>query len=115
MNQMRKCHLIESTPKENDLIPTSERFIVIKVLVEISHIFRYILKCNKCGQLFFYEFYEEIDWVKGKDPQWNTYIPVNTVEEAELLNKKSQLELLGVTPRLQNDLVEDSNTVKWIR
>ncbi len=32
-----------------------------------SHFQRYLLKCRECGQLYFFEFLEEIDWSHGKD------------------------------------------------
>jgi len=32
-----------------------------KSYVEDSHIIRRLLKCEECGQLYFYEFYETID------------------------------------------------------
>lgn len=109
------CHLVETTPSEDNLVPTKDHFEVIKTFVDESHLFRYLLKCKKCGQLFFYEFYEEIDWKEGKDSQYSTYIPVNSKEEAEDLNKKSQIELLGVLPRLQSDFVGDKKTIKWAK
>lgn len=110
-----ECHLIESTPTESDLDSAHKNFIHVKTLIDESHLFRYILKCNRCGQLYFYEFNEEINWSGGNDSQYNTYIPVNTVEEAEGLYSNSQLELLGINPRLQCDFVGDKTTIRWIR
>jgi hypothetical protein len=43
-----------------------------------SHLSRRLLKCRECAQLYFFEFYEEIDWLDSKDPQYVTYIPVET-------------------------------------
>lgn len=110
-----QCHLMTSVPSEDDLVPISLRFDVLKVYVDESHIFRYLLKCKKCPQLYFFEFYEEIDWEKGNDPQYSTYVPVLNIQEADKINNYSQLELLKVTPRLQDDFVKEKKTRRWIR
>lgn len=60
-----------------------------------SHLMRRLYRCQKCGQLYFYEFYEEIDWVGGEDPQYRTLIPVADERSAELLNRKAPIELLA--------------------
>ena len=115
MKKTLTCHFLKSTPTESDIVPATDQFDEIKTLVDESHLIRRILKCKKCGQIFFYEFYEEIDWIEGKDPQYRTFIPVDTIEEAQELNKKSEMELLGVFPRLQSDFVGDTKTIKWVR
>ncbi len=116
METKLRCHLIEGTPTESDLSPSDAHFDVIKTFEEDSHLSRRILKCKRCGQLYFYEFYEEIDWKEGNDSQYCTYIPIETVEEAEELNKKSQFALLGVVPRLQDDFLQDgTKTIEWMR
>lgn len=55
-----------------------EGFELLEQYVHESHLRRYLLKCRECGQLYFFEFYEEIDWQKGNDPQSTKYIPVST-------------------------------------
>jgi len=78
-------------------------------------LFRYVLKCDRCGQLYFFEFYETIDWIEGNDPQYTTYIPVNTIEEAQELNKLSELELLIIVPRLQADFLQNGKRdIRWV-
>jgi hypothetical protein len=77
-----------------------ERFELIATYISESHLWRYLLKCRECGQLYFFQFYEEIDWDDGDDPQYSMYIPVETDEEVEVLSKTSPLELLEYTPRL---------------
>lgn len=64
------------------------------------------------GQLYFFEFYEEIDWEGGNDPQYTTYIPVETNEEIETLKKSSPLELLQFFPRLQIDFPKEAKEPK---
>lgn len=57
------------------------------------HNSRDLKKCNTCGQLYFSEFHEEIDFRSGDDQEYYTFIPVNDTETAEKLNKLSRLEL----------------------
>jgi hypothetical protein len=59
-----------------------------------SHLMRHLMKCNACGQLYFHEFYEIVDWKDGNDAQYSTWIPIEDVESADWLNKMSPLELL---------------------
>lgn len=116
MDKKIMCHLMNGTPSESELVPTSEHFTCLNTFVDESHLFRYLLQCKKCRQLYFFEFYEEIDWEAGDDPQYCTYIPINTAEEADELNKKNQLELLGVLPRLQHDSGKgNTGEVRWMR
>lgn len=115
MNKSEICHLIQTTPVVTDLLPTSEHFHLIKTYEHESHLFRFLLSCKLCGQLYFFEFYEEIDWENGDDPQYTTYIPVNSTTEADNLHTLSPIELLAVTPRLQFDTGRgNSEVVRWM-
>ena len=91
-------------------------FELIDTYAQESHWWRYLLKCRECGQLYFFEFYEEIDWIGGNDPQYSTYIPVETQEEIETLKKTSPLTLLKFSPRLQSDWPAKANKRKiyWV-
>ena len=91
-------------------------FEVVETFVEESHWRRALLKCRECGQLYFYEFHEEIDWVGGNDPQYRTYIPVETAEEITTLKETSTLELLAFGPRLQKDWPSDAEKPRayWV-
>ena len=82
-----------------------------------SHLSRRLLKCRECGQLYFYEFYEEIDWDDGDDSQWQTYVPVKTEEEIEILKATGQTSLMKHSPRLQLDWPKGQKIKKvfWIR
>jgi hypothetical protein len=62
-----------------------------------SHLIRKLLRCKECGHLYFYEFYEEIDWREGKDAQYWTWIPVDDQESAEQLSKLSVIHVLAYT------------------
>ena len=104
MDTQIQCHLFEKTPSKEDIEYIHTHFKHIKEYVDESHLFRYLLKCDKCGQLYFYEFNEEIDWQDGDDSQYNTYIPVKSEEEADEMNKKNSFELLAIKPRIQHDV-----------
>jgi len=99
------------------LEPVGQLFELLETYEEESHFWRYLLKCRECSQLYFYEFYEEIDWEKGNDSQQSTYIPVNSQEEVETLKMKSSFELQQCFPRLQKDLPRDAEhpTARWLK
>ena len=79
-----------------------------------SHLIRRLLKCKKCGQLYFYEFYEEIDWQEGNDPQYRTWIPVDDIESANQLNTLSIFEILKF-PSIRCDWPHDQEEMKIYR
>jgi len=94
-----------------------DRFERIDTFVQESHWWRYLLRCRECGQLYFFEFSEEVDWEHGNDPQYTTYIPVETIEEGEALSKQTSMELLNRHPRLQKDFPKSAAkpAVRWVR
>ena len=103
----KQCHLWK-TPNLDDF-----KFERVETYVESSHFDRGLLKRPECGQLYYWEFYEVIDWDEGKDKMYSTYIPIDYDKTLiEGLNKKSPLELLAITPRLQWD---PDGTLKWIK
>jgi hypothetical protein len=98
------------------LHPVRQGFELLETYEEESHWWRYLLKCRECGQKYFFEFYEEIDWDEGKDPQYCTYIPVETSEEVEALRQTSPFELVKFSPRLQVDFPKGAKEriVRWM-
>ena len=80
-----------------------ERFDVVETFVDESHLTRALLKCRECGQLYFHEFYERIDWDDGDDAQYWTYIPVPARDEAERMKDAGVFDLMLYVPRLQWD------------
>jgi hypothetical protein len=102
---------------ERILNATAEgRFETVETFVDENHCHRSLLKCRECGQLYFFEFYEEIDWAGGNDPQYCTYIPVDTHEEISALKKTDRWGILMFAPRLQKDWPRDAEKPKvyWI-
>ncbi len=93
-----------------------DRFERLETYVDENHLMRRLLRCRECGQLYFYEFYEEIDWEDGDDPQFVTYIPVEKPDDIERLKKASSVELSKYFPRLQRDFPKDASTptVRWV-
>jgi len=69
-------------------------FDVLKTFLEDSHMVRRLLRCKECGHLYFYEFYEEIDWQEGKDGQYWTWIPVDDEGSGECLSRLTVMEVL---------------------
>jgi hypothetical protein len=115
MKNPTQCHLWD---KENltakDL---HDSFAVVERFVEEPHHSRSLRRCKECGQLYFHEFYEWVDWVNGNDPQYQTYIPVESRDEIETLLNATKFTLLAFSPRLQSDFPKDAQEPKvyWIR
>ena len=86
------CHLWNNKKlSKNDLYNSLE---VVEVYDDDSHQMRSLKRCKKCGQLYFYEFKEFIDWKEGNDAQYRTYIPVEQKEDAEKLSNESGFSIL---------------------
>src|ERR1700694_1227638 len=79
-------------------------FESVRTFVDEDHWSRDLLKCRECGQLYVHDFYEKINWNGGDDSQFVTYIPVETNEEIEMLEKVSYLEILRFYPHLGKDI-----------
>ncbi|HEX2328656.1 MAG TPA: hypothetical protein VHN74_08030 [Candidatus Angelobacter sp.] len=115
MKQPTQCHLWQAeTLTPDDLygcFDTLEEFGE-----EDTHLRRSLMRCKSCGQLYYYEFHEWIDWTGGNDPQYRTWIPVESREEIDALNQTSPLTLLKFLPRLQSDFPKDTNEPKvfWV-
>lgn len=101
-NRPARCRLWQKP----DLTPADLRpqdFSVLETYLEESHHMRRLLQCRACGQLYFYEFTEAIDWAAGNDPQYRVYIPVSALAEAQRLSSLPPSELLSLLPRLHVD------------
>lgn len=99
-----------------ELVTTKDYFEIVEVFEDESHLIRRLLKCRECNQLYFYEFYETIDWENGNDPQYRSYIPVETKDEIETLKNASVFDLMKFSPRLQRDFPKDAETptTQWV-
>lgn len=106
-----QCHLWTKDPLQWD---DMDSFIELERYLDESHLIRKLVKCTVCGQLYYYEFYEEIDWENGEDPQYRLFMPITNKEAVIKLNKLSNIDLLHHTPRLQFDWT-GKKTVKWVK
>jgi hypothetical protein len=108
-----ECHLWNEKEIARDVLKTSLK--LVKTYEDESHLSRNLLQCQQCGHLFFFEFYEIVDWENGNDAQYSTWIPVDDVESADGLNKLSPIELLGyraIKVRFPSD-AEKPTTPHW--
>jgi hypothetical protein len=92
-----------------------ELFELIDTYADESHLKRYLLKCRECGQLYFFEFYEWVDWENGNDPQYSKYIPISNLDDAEMLKNAEPHDLLRFSPSLNIDFPKDAEapTMYW--
>ncbi len=111
----KNCHLWQKEDLSSQDL-SLENFELLETFADDSHFWRYLLKCKECGQLYFYEFYEWIDWEEGNDPQYVKFIPVETKYEIETLKKTNIFELLKFSPRLHQDYPQaaDKPEVFWV-
>jgi hypothetical protein len=91
-------------------------FELLDTYAKESHWWRYLLKCRECGQLYFFEFDEDIDWDEGNDPQYSIYIPVESDDQIAMLKDTSPLQLLRFFPRLQKVFPKDAEapSAHWV-
>ncbi len=101
LRQPTQCALWEHP--ERALGKFSKTFELVEEYVDDRHLERSLWKCQECGQLYFREWYERIDWEKGDDKVYVTLIPVRTPEEITALKETDVFSLLRYYPRLQLD------------
>ncbi len=88
----------------------SDIFEEVETYEDSSHLTRSLYKCRECGQLYFFEWYEWVDWEKGNDKMYSTLVPVETREDGEGLSRTTIYTLLTYIPRLQ----WDGGTPAWV-
>lgn len=84
--EIKKCCLFNNSETE---FKDNKDFVVVKKYGEISapnECTRSLLKCNKCGALFLYQF---LEW---NDSYYNDYIQVENEEQADKLNGELTFE-----------------------
>ena len=87
-----KCHLW-TAPLTKEVLFFG--FDDVKCYLNSYHNTRELKKCKVCGQLYFAEYYEEINFSGDEDDVYYTFIPVDSVEMGDRLNDLSMLELGG--------------------
>lgn len=109
MKQMKKpiqCHLW----KKKNITLKDLDFNQVKKFEDSSHFARSVLSCKQCGQLYFYEFLEFVDFDGGDDKMYAVHIPIDP-QDIEKLQAKSSFELLRYIPRL---LWDYDSKIYWI-
>lgn len=87
MNNYKNCHLW-TTPELTTADAGFPNLEIIKTYEEDSHNSRRLVRCVRCGQLYYKEFFEEIDWIGGEDPQYQTLVPVPDEATADAMGAK---------------------------
>lgn len=115
MTKPVQCHLWTKEDFYRDDLNRDD-FELIETLVDESRFSRWLVQCKECGQLYFVEFYEEIDWIDGDDSQYVTYVPVKTADEIEKLKKSNIFEIMLFQPCLRKDYPKGAEKPKvyWL-
>ncbi len=66
----------------------------IKEYADSNHYYSALMRCQECGQLYYYEYIETVDWISEQDPSYCTWVPVKDENESDEMSKKSSMELL---------------------
>jgi hypothetical protein len=112
MADFTDCHLWQTVTVPEDELKKLED---VETFLEESHLMRRLKRCNDCGQLYFYQFREEIDWVAGDDPVWRILIPVTSRQEAAKLADENELSLSFHRPRIQWSWTDVLEMPHWVR
>jgi hypothetical protein len=102
-----QCHLWT----KNVLTEDDFDFEKVETLYESSHFDHIIYRCKKCGQLYFYDFYEWVDFENGNDKIYITYVPISAIEEGIKMNDNPNLQMKDFSPRL---LWEPDGSIFWV-
>jgi hypothetical protein len=93
------------------------QFDLLDTFGDESHWNRYLLKCKCCGHRYVYEFYEEIDWENGEDPQMSIWVPVETDDEIGTAKATVPGGLVRFSPRLCKDWPKGQArpSLRWVQ
>jgi len=106
-----RCHLW----KCNQVLRSElDCLVKVKELFDLSHQIRSIRRCRDCGQLYLWDFDEQVDWNEGNDAQYWTVMPVENMEEAERLG--SEREMMPVrAPYIRWRFTDQLYPPEWVR
>lgn len=93
ISKPEKCHLWTALPTGEELVNAFEH---VKTFRDDYHHTRDLKKCKACGQLYFCEFYEQIDFRDGDDREYYCFIPADSFETADKLNNLSRFALASL-------------------
>ena len=87
----------------------AETFEAIETYMDESHHRRLLMRCRECGHLYFYEFREYVDYENGNDPQYRTFIPVTSPEDAAALSSLPPGDIAECIPAIHIDWPKDED------
>jgi|GEM_PF-2967649 len=109
-----QCHLWKKENISNSDLHSS--FKVLETFSEDSHLSHRLITCKDCGQLYLQEFYEEVDWEDGEDPQYVTYVPVKDRNQAIKIHRSGVLMSQIFRPSLKCDWPKGKDrSIYWVR
>jgi hypothetical protein len=97
--------------------PLAHGFELLERFVADSHWSVSLLRCRECGLRYIFEFYEEVDWVDGDDPQYCAWVPVETDADVARVRPAGPGQLAGFRPCLRKDWPKgaDAPKIYWVR
>lgn len=95
-----QCHLWSKDRFVNEDL---DCLAFVREYFDAPHLSRLLSRCEVCGQLYFGEFYEVVDWYHGDDKQYVTLIPVESESEADEISELTPFELLVIQPSIRYD------------
>lgn len=91
-----------------------DAFERLRHIVDERHLDRMELRCKECGQHYFYEFTEEVNFGDGGDPHIISLIPVRSEGDMQTLLQTSALGFRTVYPRLQLSNTDGKSPHEWV-
>jgi hypothetical protein len=115
MTSLEKCALWKD-PEATVAKGLKEQFELQETYFKDSHWWRYLLACRGCGRLYIFEFWEEIDWQSGNDPQFTTWVPVAEAKDISVAHTEPSGSLRSFVPRLCKDWPKDEKRprIYWV-
>lgn len=90
------------------------QFDFIATFADGSHASRHLLRCTGCGQLYLYDFHEEVNLRDGNDPQELTLLAVSsTMPLLGVLNAPTA-EWRRLFPRLEVTPGAAGSVARWV-
>lgn len=91
-----------------------DQFAFVATFADGSHHSRHLLRCRGCGQLYLYDFHEEVDLRDGNDPQELTLLAVSsTMPLLGVLNAPTA-EWRKLRPRLEVTPGATGSVARWV-
>lgn len=82
-------------------------------MADLQHCWNYLVKCNSCGQIYFYQMREE-GREFGDEQMYHTFIPIeNDQTVIDQLKQIGPYKIMAVAPQLGCD--SDYKNFNWIK